>query len=93
MVWLTEMQLARGIVTEAMNCEKARATFTDLMQQTPPSTFTHEVLSEPFKVSRVWFEYLKKQVGIHPFVTHGKAAEYYLKTFAGIVAAEGYISQ
>uniref|UniRef100_A0A8C8VHY4 HTH CENPB-type domain-containing protein n=1 Tax=Pelusios castaneus TaxID=367368 RepID=A0A8C8VHY4_9SAUR len=80
MVWLTEKQLAGDTVTEAIICEKASG--------------------EPFKASRGWFKNFKKRTGIHSVVRHGeaasvdmKAAEEYLKTFAGIIAAEGYIPQ
>lgn len=97
MVWLTEKQLAGDTVTEAIICEKARAIYADLLQQTP-GTSTGGSPGEPFKASRGWFENFKKRNGIHSVVRHGeaasadmKAAEDYLKTFAGIIVAEGYI--
>ncbi|CAE1154389.1 unnamed protein product [Acanthosepion pharaonis] len=97
MVWLTEKQIAGDTVTEAIICEKARAIYTDLMQQTP-GTSTGGAPGEPFKASRGWFENFKKRTGIHSVVRRGeaasadmKAAEDYLKTFAGIIVAEGYI--
>ncbi|XP_028678623.1 tigger transposable element-derived protein 1-like [Erpetoichthys calabaricus] len=97
--WLMEKQLAGDTVTEAIICEKARAIYTDLQQQTP-GTSTDEASGELFKASWGWFENFKKRTGIHSIVRHGeaasadiKAAEDCLKTFAGIIAAEGYIPQ
>ncbi|XP_051783372.1 tigger transposable element-derived protein 1-like isoform X1 [Erpetoichthys calabaricus] len=99
MVWLTEKQLAGVIVTEARICEKARAIYADLLQQTP-GTSMEEASGEPFKASRGWFQNFKKRSGIHSVAKHGEAAsadikavEDYLKTFARIIAAEGYIPQ
>ncbi|XP_051784390.1 tigger transposable element-derived protein 1-like [Erpetoichthys calabaricus] len=98
-VWLTEKQLAGDTVMEAIICEKVRPIYADLQQQTP-GTSTDEASGKPFKASRGWFENFKKRTGIHSVVRHGeaasadiKAAEDYLKTFAGIIAAEGYIPQ
>ncbi|XP_059549399.1 tigger transposable element-derived protein 1 isoform X1 [Myotis daubentonii] len=99
MVWLTEKQLAGETVTKAVICEKARAIYADLLQQTP-GTSMDEASGEPFKASRGWFENFKKRTGIHSVVRHGEAAsadikagEDHLKTFAEIIAAEGYIPQ
>ncbi|XP_070268928.1 tigger transposable element-derived protein 1 isoform X2 [Myotis yumanensis] len=99
MVWLTEKQLAGDTVTKAIICEKARAIYADLLQQTP-GTSMDEASGEPFKASRGWFENFKKRTGIHSVVRHGEAAsadikagEDHLRTFAEIIAAEGYIPQ
>ena len=55
---------------------------------------------ESFKASRGWFANFKKRSGIHSVVRHGdaassdtKAAEDYLKTFAELIEAEGYVPQ
>ncbi|XP_059540726.1 uncharacterized protein LOC132228401 [Myotis daubentonii] len=73
MVWLTEKQLAGDTVTKATICEKARAIYADLLQQTP-GTSMDEALGEPFKASRDWFKNFKKRTGIHSVVRHGEAA-------------------
>ncbi|XP_015417010.1 PREDICTED: tigger transposable element-derived protein 1-like [Myotis davidii] len=73
MVWLTEKQLAGDTVTKATICEKARAIYADLLQQTP-GTSIDEASGEPFKASRGWFENFKKRTGIHSVVRHGEAA-------------------
>uniref|UniRef100_A0A8C8RR64 HTH CENPB-type domain-containing protein n=1 Tax=Pelusios castaneus TaxID=367368 RepID=A0A8C8RR64_9SAUR len=69
MVWLTEKQLAGDTVTEAIICEKARAIYADLLQQTP-GTLTDEASGEPFKASRGWFKNFKKRTGIHSDCFH-----------------------
>ncbi|GLV46361.1 hypothetical protein CBL_20709 [Carabus blaptoides fortunei] len=86
-------------VTEVIICEKVRAIYTDLLQQTT-GTSTDGVSGESFKASRGWFEKFKKRTGIHSVLRHGeaasadmKAAEDYLKTFAEIIAAQGHILQ
>ena len=57
-------------------------------------------MEESFKASQGWFENFRRSTGIHSVVRHGeaassdvKAAEDYLKTFAKMIAAEGYIPQ
>ena len=66
-VWIKEKQLAGDTVMMAIICEKARASYADLLQQTP-NTSADGASGEPFKVSRGWFE------GIHSVVRHGEAA-------------------
>lgn len=99
MVWLIEKQLVRYIVMEVVICEEVWPNYTYLLLQTP-STCTDEALDELFKASWGWFENFKKKLSIHHFIKHSealrvdmKAAEDYIKTFAGIIALEGYICQ
>lgn len=61
MVWLTEEQLVEDTVMEAIICEKERAIYADLLQQTP-GTCTDEAPDESFKASRVWFKNLKRKL-------------------------------
>lgn len=98
-VQLTEKQLAGDAVTEVTICEKARAIYADMLQQTS-TTSTDGASDKPFKASRGWFENFKNRTGIHSAVRDGEgasadrmAAEDYIKSFAGIIAAEGYIRQ
>ncbi|XP_061746133.1 tigger transposable element-derived protein 1-like [Nerophis ophidion] len=98
-VWLKEKQLAGDTVTEAIICEKARAIYASLLQKTP-GTLTDEALAEQFKASRGWLDGFKKRIGIRFVVRNGEvassdmeAADDYLKTFAEIIAAEGYVPQ
>lgn len=85
-------------MTEAIICNKALAIYTDLSQQIPALVRTsHRACN--FKLVGACLRILKRP-GIQPLVRHVEAviqdvktAEDYLKTFAGIVAAEGYIPQ
>ncbi|UYV84168.1 hypothetical protein LAZ67_X001410 [Cordylochernes scorpioides] len=99
MVWVTEKQLQGDTLTQTIICEKARAIYGDLLKQTP-QTSIDEASEESFKASLDWFENFKKRSGIHSVVRHGeaassdmKAAEDYIKTFADLIKAQGYISQ
>ncbi|GBN70131.1 hypothetical protein AVEN_163030-1 [Araneus ventricosus] len=99
MVWVTEKQLKGDTLTQGIICEKARAIYGDLLNQTP-RTSTDEASEDSFKASRGWFDNLRKRTGIHSVVRHGeaassdvKAAEDYLKTFSELIEANGYISQ
>jgi len=99
LVWVREKELAGDTVTEAIVCEKARVIYGDLLKQTP-GTSTDVASQESFKASRGWFANFKKRSGIHSVVRHGdaassdtKAAEDYLKTFAELIEAEGYVPQ
>ncbi|XP_059512727.1 programmed cell death 1 ligand 2 isoform X2 [Myotis daubentonii] len=78
MVWLTEKQLAGDTVTKAIICEKARAIYADLLQQSP-GTSVDEASGEPFKASWGWFENFKKRTGIHSVVRHGEAGSVDIK--------------
>ncbi|GBM74592.1 Tigger transposable element-derived protein 1 [Araneus ventricosus] len=99
MVWVTEKQLKSDTLTQGIICEKARAIYGDLLNQTP-RTSTDEASEDSFKASRGWFANFKKRTGIHSVVRHGeaassdvKAAEDYLKTFSELIEANGYIPQ
>ncbi|XP_039624723.1 tigger transposable element-derived protein 1-like [Polypterus senegalus] len=92
------------VVNLAKQYERSTSTICTILKQKEsqqtPGTLTDEASGKPFKASRGWFENFKKSTGIHSVVRHGeaastdiKAAEDYLKTFAGIIAAEGYIPQ
>lgn len=85
-------EAARGnTLMQAIICEKAQAVYADLLHQTPGTS-----TGEPLKASRSCFEYFEKRTGIHSDEAARadlKEAEDYLKTFAGIIAAEGYIPQ
>ncbi|KAK4324160.1 hypothetical protein Pmani_005163 [Petrolisthes manimaculis] len=97
LMWLSQKQLAGDTVTEAIICEKARAIYTDLQQQTPGTSADQE---DSFKASRGWFENFRKRTGIHSVVRHGEAASSDVQaakecaeTFAQLVEAEGYVPQ
>ncbi|GBM79260.1 hypothetical protein AVEN_238875-1 [Araneus ventricosus] len=99
MVWVTEKQLKGDTLTQGIICEKARAIYGDLLNQTP-RTSTDEASEDSFKASRGWFDNFRKRTGIHSVVRHGeaassdvKAAEDYLKTFSELIEANGYIPQ
>ncbi|GBM84642.1 Tigger transposable element-derived protein 1 [Araneus ventricosus] len=99
MVWVTEKQLKVDTLTQGIICEKARAIYGDLLNQTP-RTSTDEGSEDSFKASRSWFDNFRKRTGIHSIVRHGeaassdvKAAEDYLKTFSELIEANGYIPQ
>ena len=86
-------------MTEGAVCKKAHAIYDDLLQQTS-GTSVDEASEDLFKASWGWFENFKKRTGIHSVVRHGeaasadvKAAEDYIKTFAELIEAEGYIPQ
>ncbi|KAM6451670.1 uncharacterized protein PHA67_018236 [Liasis olivaceus] len=61
LVWLNEKQLAGDSVSEAMICEKARKSHSDLLQKNPSTSAT----SEEFKASSGWFDKFCKRSGIH----------------------------
>lgn len=99
MVWVTEKQLKGDTLTQGIICEKARAIYGDLLNQTS-RTSTDEASEDSFKASRGWFDNFRKRTGIHSVVRHGeaassdvKAAEDYLKTFSELIEANGYIPQ
>ncbi|GBO19329.1 Tigger transposable element-derived protein 1 [Araneus ventricosus] len=99
MVWVTEKQLKGDTLTQGIICEKARAIYGDLLNQTP-RTSRDEASEDSFKASRGWFDNFRKRTGIHSVVRHGeaansdvKAAEDYLKTFSELIEANGYIPQ
>ncbi|GBO32660.1 hypothetical protein AVEN_3065-1 [Araneus ventricosus] len=96
---VTEKQLKGDTLTQGIICEKARAIYGDLLNQTP-RTSTDEASEDSFKASRGWFDNFRKRTGIHSVVRHGeaassdvKAAEDYLKTFSELIEANGYIPQ
>ncbi|GBN81233.1 Tigger transposable element-derived protein 1 [Araneus ventricosus] len=99
MVWVKEKQLKGDTLTQGIICEKARAIYGDLLNQTS-RTSTDEASEDWFKASRGWFDNFRKRTGIHSVVRHGeaassdvKAAEDYLKTFSELKEANGYIPQ
>ena len=99
LMWVREKELAGDTVTEGITCEKARAIYADLLQQTP-GTSVDEASEDSFKASRGWFDNFRKRTSVHSVVRHGevassdvKAAEDYVKTFAKLIKAEGYIPQ
>ncbi|GBM74228.1 Tigger transposable element-derived protein 1 [Araneus ventricosus] len=99
MVWVTEKLLKGDTLTQDIICEKARAIYGDLLNQTP-RTSTDETSEDSLKASRGWFDNFRKRTGIHSVVRHGeaassdvKAAEDYLKTFSELIEANGYIPQ
>ncbi|GBM97528.1 Tigger transposable element-derived protein 1 [Araneus ventricosus] len=99
MVWVTEKQLKGDTLTQGIICEKARAIYGDLLNQTS-RTSTDEASEDSFKASRGWFDNFRKRTGIHSVVRHGeaassdvKAAEDYLKIFSELIEANGYIPQ
>ncbi|GBN70172.1 hypothetical protein AVEN_91014-1 [Araneus ventricosus] len=92
MVWVTEKQLKGDTLTQGIICEKARAIYCDLLNQTPRSS-TDEASEDSFKASRGWFDNFRKRTGIHSVVRHGEAAEDYLETFSELIEANGYIPQ
>ncbi len=57
LMWLREKQLAGDTVTEAIVCEKARAIFSDLVQQTQGTSADEE----SFKASHGWFQNFRKR--------------------------------
>ncbi|GBM15072.1 hypothetical protein AVEN_150089-1 [Araneus ventricosus] len=73
MVWVTEKQLKGDTLTQGIICEKARAIYGDLLNQTP-RTSTDEASEDSFKANRVWFDNFRKKTGIHSVVRHGEAA-------------------
>ncbi|GBN61023.1 hypothetical protein AVEN_121267-1 [Araneus ventricosus] len=94
---VTEKQLKGDTLTQGIICEKARAIYGDLLNQTP-RTSTDEASEDSFKASRGWFDNFTKRTGIHSVVRHGeaassdvKAAGDYLKTFSELIEANGYI--
>ncbi|GBM50413.1 hypothetical protein AVEN_207068-1 [Araneus ventricosus] len=96
---VTDKQLKGDTLTQGIICEKARAIYGDLLNQTP-RTSTDEASEDSFKISRGWFDNFRKRTGIHSVVRHGeaansdvKAAEDYLKTFSELIEANGYIPQ
>ncbi|GBL65099.1 Tigger transposable element-derived protein 1 [Araneus ventricosus] len=99
MVWVTENQLKGDTLTQGIICDKARAIYGDLLNQTP-RTSTDEASEDSFKASRGWFDNFRKRTGIHSVVRHGEAAssdviaaEDYLKAFSELIGANGYIPQ
>ncbi|GBO43886.1 Tigger transposable element-derived protein 1 [Araneus ventricosus] len=99
MVWVTEKQLKGDTLTQGIICEKARAIYGDLLNQSP-RTSTDEASEDSFKASRGWFDNFRKRKGIHSAVRHGeaassdvKAAEDHLKTSSELIEANGYIPQ
>ncbi|GBN33614.1 hypothetical protein AVEN_59457-1 [Araneus ventricosus] len=73
MVWVMERQLKGNTLTQGIICEKARAIYGDLLNQTP-HTSTDEASEDSFKASRGWFDNFRKRTGIHSVVRHGEAA-------------------
>ena len=66
-----------------------------MLQQSPGTS-----AQEQFKASPGWFENFRKRTGIHSVVRHGEAAssdsmaaEGFVKTFAELIKAHGYIPQ
>ena len=57
LVWISEQQLVRDSVSEAIICEKARLLHADLAKKIPG---TSAAVSE-FKASRGWFDKFKKR--------------------------------
>uniref|UniRef100_A0A8C8S8U6 HTH CENPB-type domain-containing protein n=1 Tax=Pelusios castaneus TaxID=367368 RepID=A0A8C8S8U6_9SAUR len=80
MVWLMEKQLAGDTVTKAIICEKARAIYADLLQQTP-GTLMDEALGEPFKASQGWFENFKKRTAHFSYL---KTCNKKMRCFLGV---------
>ncbi|GBN01725.1 hypothetical protein AVEN_36020-1 [Araneus ventricosus] len=64
MVWVTEKQLKGDTLTQGIICEKARAIYGDLLNQTQ-RTSTGEASEDSFKASRGWFDNFRKGTGIH----------------------------
>ncbi|GBL82599.1 hypothetical protein AVEN_263684-1 [Araneus ventricosus] len=73
MVWVTEKQLKGDTLTQGIICEKARAIYGDLLNQTP-RTSTDEASEDSFKASRGWFDNFRKRTGIHSVVRNGETA-------------------
>jgi len=92
MVWINEKQLAAYSVSEAIICEKARLSYSDITRDTPGSS------AEEFKASKGWFDNFKKRTGIHGVVRHGEtassnkdAAKKFVEKFEDFVDREGFI--
>nr|XP_020671309.1 tigger transposable element-derived protein 1-like [Pogona vitticeps] len=95
-MWMQEKQSAGDTVTEPVICEKARALYTDLVEQQPGTSAE----PEEFKASRGWFERFKIRSGIHSMVRHGEAAssnvtaaEDFAVEFLEVVTTEGYLPE
>lgn len=69
MVWVKEKKLKGDILTQTIICERVRAIYGDLLNQTP-KTYIDEASEKSFKVSWVWFENFKKSTGIHFIVIY-----------------------
>lgn len=66
MVWVTE-KLKGDTLTQGIICEKARAIYDDLLNQTS-RTSTNKASKDSFKASRGWFDNFRKRTGIHSVV-------------------------
>ncbi|XP_064097446.1 tigger transposable element-derived protein 1-like [Macrobrachium nipponense] len=100
LIWIKEKQLAGDSVTKTIICEKTRGIYDDLKGKQAAERGETSTPTETFKASCVWFDNYKKQTGIHSVVRHGeaassdsKAAADYVKTFASVIAEQGYIPQ
>ncbi|XP_064094339.1 tigger transposable element-derived protein 1-like [Macrobrachium nipponense] len=100
LIWIKEKQLAGDSLTETIICEKASGIYDDLKGRQAAERGETSTPAETFKASRGWFDKFKKLIGIHSVVRHGeaassdlKAAADYVKTFASVIAEQGYIPQ
>ena len=60
LVWLTEKHLAGDSIIAAIICKKARAIYSDLLQQTPATSFDRPP-EDSFKASRGCLKILKRE--------------------------------
>ncbi|XP_068212107.1 tigger transposable element-derived protein 1-like [Palaemon carinicauda] len=99
LIWIKK-QLAGDSVTETIICEKASRIYDDLKGKQAVERVETLTPAETFKASSGWLDNLKKQTGIPSVVRYGeaassdsKAAADYVKTFASVIAEQGYIPQ